>query len=132
MCRTESLARIAHRVALTVDESCEFLLGAVVARGNRVLSTGTCSRKTHPKNPKLTVPTKRKQLCAEVDACLRALHTHGDLTGCTVYVVRGARTGGERRMARPCRHCQKFLSDLGIRKVFYSDTDGEMVQMGLC
>jgi len=132
MCRIERLAEIAHRAAIQdTDEGCSFLLGAVVAKGSRILATGACSTKTDPKNPKLQAKTERWQICAEVRACLNALRGTASLKGCTVYVVRVTKTGSQYMMARPCEHCQRFLKERRVKRVYYSNQHGEIIKMDL-
>lgn len=40
-----------------------------------------------------------------------------------IHVIR-FRKNGDMTMARPCKYCQKFLKRHGIRKVKYTDWDG--------
>ena len=126
MTRRERLIHIAGNAATNVDPTnCEFLVGAVVAHGNRVISTGCCMAKTHPRNPKRGTSTHKKQLCAEVSAILRALSivSKRRIHHCTVYVTRRRRDGSY-GMAKPCSHCQTFLRENGIKKAFYTTNLG--------
>lgn len=47
------------------------------------------------------------------------------IEGCTIVVVR-VRRNGKLGMARPCPNCMERLIDAGIRKIIYSDFDGNM------
>lgn len=46
----------------------------------------------------------------------------------TVYVTRFLHDGTP-TMARPCRLCQKHLYEKGVRRVRYTDWDGEWQKM---
>lgn len=76
-----------------------------------VMYEGSCKRTIH----------------AEVNACIDALKRTNDLTGAVVYVT-----------DQPCSDCLKFMTNLGISKVFYMhdypfkyevETDIEMVKV---
>jgi len=134
MCRVQRMTQIAHRVTLRdSNPRWTFKLGAVVTKGSRVIATGACATKTTPRNPKVKHPTPRTQTCAEVSACLHALQhtTTESLEGCCVYVVRATRSNTTYRIAKPCHHCQKFMKDLGIRHVYYSNQEGAVEKMDL-
>jgi len=114
----------------SIETDCTFLVGATIALGSRVISTGTCTSKTHPQNPKIKSSTKRNQLCAEVSAVLRALRkiSKRQMKDCSIYVVR-RRRDGSRAMAMPCIHCQEFLIEMGIKKIFYTNQVGLIKEM---
>jgi len=133
MCRIERFANLAQQVAIDdTDPLCAYNLGAVITKGSRIIATGACSTKTDPKNPKWRSPTLRTQICAEVKACFAAQRLLGAcLKGCDLYVVRVSKASGQCRMARPCRHCQAYLREVGIRRVYYTDRDGEIAQLSL-
>src|SRR5258706_4508635 len=102
----------------------KFKLGAVLARGKQVVSVGVNNDRTHPRmsrfNPDRSyTPT----LHAEVDACMGV--PDDALLGTDLYVVRITKTG-RWAIAKPCEICRKFLHDAGIRRVFYSNREGEM------
>ena len=46
----------------------------------------------------------------------------------TVYVARFLKDGTP-TMARPCRHCQKYLYTSGVRSVRYTDWSGKWRKM---
>lgn len=50
--------------------------------------------------------------------------------GCTVWSIR-VRKDGSYAMALPCEECTKFLVDNGVRKVYYSNSEGELVRIKL-
>lgn len=84
----------------------QYILGAVVVKGGRVLSVGTNDYD--------------KGLHAEA----AALAKHRDVVGADIYVARHRRGGCGVGMARPCQACQKKLADAGIYRVFFTTDDG--------
>lgn len=50
--------------------------------------------------------------------------------GTTVVSVRYTRSG-TMAMAKPCPNCEKYLRENGVKTVYYSTDDGEMVMMRL-
>ena len=51
----------------------------------------------------------KRTIHAEVNACIDALRTTGDLEGAIAYVT-----------DEPCADCLKFIANLGISKVYYA------------
>jgi len=132
MTRPKRFIREACKASNHSDEKCTFLVGAAVVLGSRVIATGACTTKTHPKNPKLNVMTKRKQLCAEVVALIKALKIIPirKLKECSIYVAR-QRQDGSLAMAKPCEHCQKLFRKFGIKNIFYTNAFGEVEKLNL-
>jgi deoxycytidylate deaminase len=99
-----------------------FRLGAVLAKKNRVLSTGfNDMRKTHTIMQKYNLDKSwAPGLHAEVHACLGM--SMSDIEGSDLYVVRILKDS-HLAMAKPCRVCHKFILDVGIRRVYYSFSD---------
>lgn len=113
---------LAHRQA--EKSVSRFRLGAVLARKSRVISTGYNDMgKTHTlmqkyaRNMAFTLG-----LHAEVDACIGV--PKAELLGADLYVVRILRNG-KVAIAKPCKVCQRFIADVGIRSVYYSVNDTE-------
>jgi deoxycytidylate deaminase len=102
----------------------KFRVGAVLVSGRYIIKLGRNSDRTHPRmqrfNPDRSYTTT---MHAEVDACMGV--PDEVLEGAEIYVVRLTRTD-KWALARPCEICQKFLTDAGIRKVYYSNEVGEM------
>lgn len=103
----------------------KFRLGAVLARKNRVISTGfNAMHKTHTIMQKYNVDKSwAPGLHAEVHACIGV--PAADLFGSDLYVARILKNG-EVAMAKPCVICQKFLNDVGIRRVYYTNQQGKV------
>lgn len=86
-------------------------MGAVIAKGNKVLSSGFNVRKTHP-----TYGTGYyRHLHAEGNAIYKAVRKRIDLQGSTIYVYRN-----NGRLAKPCLHCQELIERFGISEIVYS------------
>lgn len=93
-----------------------FKLGAVIAKGRQVLGVGFNDiEKTHPESP-----TMGQHIHAELSAILNSNNV-GELRGASIYIYRGI---NRPLMAKPCRHCHALLKRVGIRKMFYTITDG--------
>lgn len=94
----------------------KFRVGCVVARGNRILSRGRNSYKSH------TAASACQKTHAEISALTKA-HKH-DLRGATVYVARLLRDGTQ-ALAAPCNNCLQAAVERGVSKVVYTaSTDG--------
>lgn len=105
------------------DSKFRYRLGAVIAKGKRVLATGT-NRIGYTKW--LDRPFK-ESIHAESDAILSLLKARrlNDLVGSTLYVARINATG-EVRMSKPCPYCHRLAETVGIKRIVYTnDTGGE-------
>lgn len=97
---------------------CKWRLAAVIIKGGSVYSIGYSRLLTDPSQCDYSVFNSKPpkvSLHAEVDAlrnCPRA-------SGGVMYVARIGRSGAI-GMAKPCRHCQKAISDSGIKRVVYT------------
>ena len=102
----------------------KFRVGACLVNGRYVIKLGVNNDRTHPRMQRFN-PDKSYApgLHAEVDACMGI--PDDVLEGSEIYVVRLTKTD-KWAMAKPCEICQKFLADAGIRRVYYSNENGEM------
>jgi deoxycytidylate deaminase len=87
-------------------------LGAVIAKGNRVISVGWNKYRTHPK-----APHPFKHLHAEVVALFLCGE---EARGADLYVYREGRDGIP-RMSKPCPHCMVVIKQYGIKRIFYTN-----------
>lgn len=96
-------------------------LGAVIVKGNRILSTGYNSLR-----PSKIIGTNT--LHAEAAAVLKLLKENRlrDLVGADIFVSRFTR-GGAIGMALPCPACTRLLRSVGIRKCHYTTDNGQGV-----
>lgn len=94
-------------------------LGAVVVKGNRILSVG--HNQLRP-----SAITKTKTLHAEAAAILKLLKERRlhDLVGSDLYVTRFTKSG-RIGMAMPCEACQELIASVGIANVYYTTDTGE-------
>ncbi len=93
--------------------------GAVIAKGKRVLGLGFNQYKTHTKYG----GGYWGWLHAEAAAIRDAVRKGVNLAGSSIYVTRL----GDSRMSKPCPACQAMIEAYGIRKVYYTDTDGVVI-----
>lgn len=100
--------------------SCRCQHGAAVSKGNRLLGKGHNSYKPHPTWGGGPLKTLHAEAAAIRDAIRRGI----DVRGATIYVVR---TSENSQMSKPCPSCQQLIEDYGIRKVVYTNEEGEVV-----
>lgn len=101
------LAVAAHR-----DADCYYQLCALVVKKKRVLAVGYNNPKTHP-----LAKTKMRQIHAEFGAIIGC--TPEQLDGAELIVVR-ARRDHKVGKAKPCAACNKFITNVGIKRVYYT------------
>jgi len=103
---------IKHASRISEKSTFRFKLGAVIFKGNRIISTGYNQNKSHP------LPRRHFEfgtIHAEIDALL---HSVQSVDGCDIYVFRKNRFGSA--MARPCSMCQEILREYGIKTAYFS------------
>lgn len=88
-------------------------MAAVVVRGGAILSAAYNMCSSNQSNN-----IQKGHKCCE----RRALRPHLDTRGATIIVVR--QNGG---MSKPCVLCQRVIQEAGIKKVVYTDWNGEIV-----
>jgi len=99
-----------------------FRFGAVLARGRRRIGVGY----NYVHNAGNMFDDKKSWLRSSVHAEHSVLKAcQGDAEGATLYVVRLYRDDS-RAMARPCRRCQRRISEAGIKKVIYTNEFGRL------
>lgn len=90
--------------------------GAVIARGNKIISTGFNQLKTHTRSNH-----KWRSLHAEVSALIKA--DPEMLYGAECYVYR-QHLNGQPANSRPCQYCMAALINAGIKTIYYSINGG--------
>ena len=131
MSRHERFIRIGEQVALLSDFRSK--VGAVLTRGNRIISAAPCSSKTstlqHYSNSFKTyeVPVDKviSKLHAEIN-CLQRLSRREDYSDCDIYVVRVKKNNCNEYIfgnSRPCRGCAHVIKEFGLRYVIYYDEE---------
>lgn len=101
-------------------------VGAAVYNGSSCVSTASNTMyKTHPKSADVY---EWPYPHAEWNA-LNGLSRGYDPKNLTVYIVRLLHDETT-ATARPCRECHKYLLDLGVKAIYYTDLDGVIKKMG--
>lgn len=102
----------------------KFRLGAVLVKKNRVISAGyNQMNKSHPIMQKYSDTDFTLGLHAEVHSCIGV--SANDLHASELWVCR-LHKNEEFAMARPCLTCQKFLIDIGVKKVYFTNLEGKI------
>ena len=104
---------IAHGKRVSTRSEYQFKLGAIIFRGNKVISTGFNKNKTHP--------TARKyfqfgSIHAEIDAIVHAIE---NVKGASILVCRTLKNGNP-AIAKPCAMCVQVMREFGIKEVFWT------------
>ena len=89
-------------------------IGAVIYKGNRVVSFGFNYLKSHP-----IFANKFASIHSEISAILKA---KTDLTGCHIYVFREYKNK-KFALALPCKECMKAIIEAGITRIYYTTSD---------
>jgi deoxycytidylate deaminase len=102
-------------------------MGAVLFKGGSVVNVGFNDYRYSSKFRKYYQKKgRRPTLHAEQSAILGVpLDT---LSRSSLLVVR-VRSNGELGLARPCESCIKMLAAVGVKRIFYSTNDGEIVEL---
>lgn len=115
--------RKAKEVAMNNGEI--FHIAAILIRNKHIVRIGTNSSKTHPKFRRLyRNGGEGAHLHAEMDVLRFAR------PGDCLLVLRFS-ANGTLTMAKPCEHCQKFIRQLDLGKVKYTDWDGQIQEFKL-
>jgi deoxycytidylate deaminase len=96
-----------------------FRLGAVIVKGNRVLSTG------HNRIGYCELNDFKCSKHAEMDAILKLLRKEdglSSLSGSAIYVSR-INHKGETLLAKPCKKCRKLIESVGIKRIVFTTND---------
>jgi deoxycytidylate deaminase len=94
-------------------------LAAILKRGKRVVRVGENTDKTHPRF-KRTYPDGQQGSHMHAEMNVLRFARPGD----TLEVIRFLKTGG-RTMAKPCIYCMKHIKEAGIKRVRYTNFEGE-------
>jgi len=100
-----------------------FQIGAIVARGSRIISMGVNKYKTHPLQKNHHTNDSGGSIHAELDALLK-VHP-AKRKGSQIYVVR-LLADGSFGNAEPCKFCKDLLITAGIYCVVHSVADGHI------
>lgn len=119
---TPPVLKLAVKEAQT-PRNAKHWLGAVTFNGPKIISSGRNDKRyAHNLHPKFKKAVD--SFCAEKAAVLNA---RTDLRRASLLVVRVKRDGSL-GMAKPCPSCILYLDYVGIKSVFYSTSDGEILK----
>jgi deoxycytidylate deaminase len=97
-------------------------IGAVIVKGNWIISSGCNKKKTHPIQKRYNDATldyqKTPCLHAEIDALIRS--EREDLSGAECFVARSDRAG-RLALSKPCLSCQRALFEAGVSTVYFTE-----------
>lgn len=118
----------AAKVVSTMSDFDRVHIGCVVTEGShRIISSGCNSNKTHPLQKKLNKERfdidTHHSLHAEVSALLPLMKEDIDFSKVEIYTYRNFKDGSY-AMARPCPSCMKLIKQLGVRRIWYTTSDG--------
>ena len=105
-------------------------IGCVAVQGNRILSTGFNTNKSHP----MQAHYNRFREFNGDSICNHSLHAEMaclvPLCGCNIdfnkvdlYIYRIRKDIGK-GYVRPCKACMQAIIELGIRNIYYTSNDG--------
>jgi len=119
---------LAKRVAEESDYG-KFRHGAVLVKGSSIRNV-SCNKQRHCSfGTRFRAPDcGDATLHAELGAILGV--DRGVTRGSTVYVAR-INKEGEAKISKPCPMCQNAMKHVGVRRVVYTDKDGDIVSMRL-
>jgi len=116
------VSNTARTIAVATAEKSDhdkWRLGSVVWRGGSVLSTGVNRVKNDP-----SVVEDSKHFHCSIHAEADALRNAGDTRGARLFVARVTRSGNL-ALAKPCSRCMEAIREHGIKRVYYTDENGE-------
>lgn len=109
--------------AAWLSKSPSHRVGAAIFKGTKLVSYGWNSRKSHPRSH-----TIQKGHHAEFAALMA--NWKYDLIGATIYVTRLTR-GGNIGIAAPCKECRKLIEACGLKRVVFTNREGEVEEWRL-
>jgi len=125
----DTITKIALAVSISPSNGKRNKHVALIVKGNRILSVGVNSERSHPLAKRLKLTKESESQCAELNACLKLGLTHKeelpDFSGLTIIVVRVSKSG-TLIMSKPCVGCQQLIRQCGFRKVYWSNEKGEL------
>ena len=104
---------------LALSNGRDYHLVAILRRKGRVVRIGENTSKTHPR------------FIRQYEDGTWASHMHAEMNvlrfaqpGDEIEVMRFAKCSHELTMAKPCKLCMKAMQDAGIKRVKYTDWEG--------
>ena len=100
-----------------------YRVGAVLFHGARILSSGHNEIRSNPIHIKYK---KYAEALHAEQACLIGLNWN-KLRNCSILIVR-LNISGNLSLAKPCSMCSQLISYVGLKYVYYSNRNGEIVK----
>ena len=110
---------------VAMNNNHRFHVGAALFRRKSLVTIGANTSKTHPSFKRTY---KNGQSCYAIHAEMNILRQAKP--GDVIFVMRWS-AEGELTMAHPCEHCQELIRKAGIKRVVYSDWDGNFKDMNI-
>lgn len=92
----------------------------MIVKGGRIVSSGFNRINVHNSRRGY-----RRYICS-VHAEMAAIRPNSFYDGCSLYVARIGRAGNY-LLSKPCEHCLNLIKSVGIRKIFYTDSNGSII-----
>lgn len=105
------------RIAAKRSKLYSHRVGAALFRKKQLVSVGYNTKKTHPNCP--------NELTQHAEFNVTKGFSPEEIDGCTLYIVRLTRTG-KIGISKPCADCADYLRSLGLKKVYFSNEEGEI------
>jgi tRNA(Arg) A34 adenosine deaminase TadA len=111
----------------------KYRMAAGIVYKKQLVATGINSTKSHPMMLQYGRNNESIYLHAEIDAIKNALKliTQAQLTKCDMYVVRVKQNESLRKtvlgMAKPCEGCARAIATFGLRNIYYSDDQENII-----
>ena len=116
---------LAHAMTPTVRELRTTHISFLIKSG-KIVHIGWNRDKTHPQNLNFPYKTGTHGIHSELNVCLKS--GKDDLSGHEIIIIRVDRNN-KLAMSKPCVGCASVLKQFGIKDVWYSNKDGEIVKI---
>ena len=117
---------IAHALCPTNWQNVNNSHIAFLVKKNKIIKIGWNKKRTHPEIAKHPYHEGYVGIHAELD-CLLKINKE-DLSDYKILVLRIDRNG-KLNISKPCKGCQSVLSQFNLKEIWYSDKDGNIIQM---
>ena len=99
-------------------------VGAVIFKNGNIMTSGHNAVRSNAKVPFKYRSEWDNSYCAEKDALMKMKLE--DIKGCHILVIR-INNNGELRLSRPCDTSMDMIRDAGIKKIWFVNKQGEIV-----
>lgn len=107
------------RIAKITSEQSDYKykVGAVLVKGGSVVSTGY--NEVRFKSLGSEQYTEWKESLHAERAAIAKMNKE-DVQGCSMYIYREYNSNNFPALSKPCSQCAKLISDMGVKKVYYT------------